>query len=144
MSSLKDYFRPEFLNRLDDIVIFDVLSKEVIAQIVELQVDVVKKRLAEKGIELQISKEAYEYLAKEGYNPQYGARPLKRIIQNKILTPVASFMISQGLTKGGTITVSLKKDSKGNVVVPEEFVFDIRKKKKGESGLILSGIELKK
>jgi ATP-dependent Clp protease ATP-binding subunit ClpB len=144
MASLKDYFRPEFLNRLDDIIVFDILSKESIEQIVKIQVQVVVDRLKEKDITLVISNEVHSYLAKEGYNPQYGARPLKRIIQNKILTPVASFMISQGLTKGGTITVSLKKDSKGNVVVPEEFVFDIRKKKKGESGLILSGIELKK
>jgi ATP-dependent Clp protease ATP-binding subunit ClpB len=108
MNSLKDFFRPEFLNRLDDIIVFDVLKKEAIAQIVGLQVDVVKKRLAEKGIELETSGEVFEYLAKEGYNPQYGARPLKRLIQNKILTQVANLIISKGLKEGGTVYVSIK------------------------------------
>jgi ATP-dependent Clp protease ATP-binding subunit ClpB len=108
MNSLKDFFRPEFLNRLDDIIVFDVLKKEAIAKIVELQVEVVKKRLAEKGIELETSSEVFEYLAKEGYNPQYGARPLKRLIQNKILTQVANLIISKGLKEGGTVSVSLK------------------------------------
>lgn len=117
MNSLKDFFRPEFLNRLDDIIVFDVLKKEAIAQIVGLQVDVVKKRLAEKGIELETSGEVFEYLAKEGYNPQYGARPLKRLIQNKILTQVANLIISKGLKEGGTVSVSIKNG---------EFNFDVK------------------
>ena len=104
MSSLKDHFRPEFLNRLDDIIVFDILSPEAIKEIVSIQVAEVVKRLAEKGIELVLDAGAYEYLAKEGYNPQYGARPLKRLIQNKILTPVAKLIIGQELNKGGTIT----------------------------------------
>jgi ATP-dependent Clp protease ATP-binding subunit ClpB len=108
MSSLKDFFRPEFLNRLDDIIVFDVLSKEAIQKIVELQVDVVKKRLLEKGISLSASKDVYEFLTKEGYNPQYGARPLKRLIQNKILTAVANLIISSGLMEGGEVFVSVK------------------------------------
>ncbi len=115
---LKEYFRPEFLNRLDDIIMFDILKPEVIRKIVEIQVDLVKARLQEKHISLQIAEPVYELLAKEGYNPHYGARPLKRLIQNKILTPVANFMISKGVTEGGTISVSLKG---------EEFVFEVKK-----------------
>jgi ATP-dependent Clp protease ATP-binding subunit ClpA len=119
--SLKDYFRPEFLNRLDSIILFDVLSPEAIRDIVKVQVAEVKKRLAEKEIELSISDSVLEYLSKEGYNPQYGARPLKRLIQEKILTSIATSMISQGVGKGGAIAVSIKNG---------EFTFDVKKGKK--------------
>ncbi|HEY0908534.1 MAG TPA: AAA family ATPase [Candidatus Paceibacterota bacterium] len=121
MESLKDYFRPEFLNRLDSIILFDVLSPDSIKDIVKIQVDMIVKRLAEKEIILDIAPAVYEYLAKEGYNPQYGARPLKRLIQEKVLTPIAGFMISQGVTKGGSIAVGFKNG---------EFTFDIKKGKK--------------
>lgn len=116
-NSLKDFFRPEFLNRLDEIVIFDILSPEVIADIVKLQVEIVKKRLQEKEITLNISSDVYAYLAEKGYDPHYGARPLKRLIQNKILTPVASFMISAGMLKGGKVSVSMEK---GEIVIKVE------------------------
>lgn len=125
MNSLKDYFRPEFLNRVDDILIFDILAKESIASIVKIQVDQVISRLRAKDINLNVSEAVLAYLAKEGYNPQYGARPLRRIIQNKILTPVASLMISQGVMKGGTINVGMKTDKSG--VATDEFVFDVKK-----------------
>ena len=108
MESLKDYFRPEFLNRLDEIIIFDILSPEAIKEIVRIQIGMTKKRLLEKEIKLNLSTDVFAYLAKEGYNPQYGARPLKRIIQNKILTPVASLMISRGVLRGGTVSVDMK------------------------------------
>ena len=119
--SLKDFFRPEFINRLDDIVIFDILSREAIEEIVRIQVDLVKDRLAQKDIILEIPAQVLSYLAKEGYNPQYGARPLKRLIQSKILTPVASLIISRGVLKGGTITVGVKNG---------EFAFDVKKPKR--------------
>jgi ATP-dependent Clp protease ATP-binding subunit ClpC len=108
MGALKDYFRPEFLNRVDEIVVFDVLSPEAMTGIVRLQVEAVQKRLATKDIILEVAPEVYAYLAKEGYNPQFGARPLRRLIQSKILTPVASLMISSGLMKGGTVIVTMK------------------------------------
>ena len=123
-ASLKDYFRPEFLNRVDDIILFDILSRESIEKIVKIQLDIVIERLKTKDIKLVVSPEVSTYLAKEGYNPQYGARPLKRLIQDKILTQVAGIMISQGVTKGGTITVNMKNN---------EFVFDVKKKKRGTS-----------
>jgi ATP-dependent Clp protease ATP-binding subunit ClpB len=119
--SLRDYFKPEFLNRLDSIVIFDILSPEAVKTIVRIQVEQVIKRLAEKEIRLDIAPSVYEFLAKDGYDPQYGARPLKRLIQEKILTPVAGFMISQGVGSGGMISVSMKNG---------EFAFDVKKGRK--------------
>ncbi len=108
MEALKDNFRPEFLNRLDEIIVFDVLSPEAIKEIVNLRIKVVKDRLTSKGINFEISEEALSYLASEGYNPHYGARPLNRLIQNKILNPVASYIISNGVSRGDTVNVTVK------------------------------------
>jgi len=120
LSSLKDYFRPEFLNRLDDIIVFDILSLTVIKQIVDIKINVVKERLKNKWIDLEVSDDALDYLAKEGYDPHFGARPLGRLIQNKILNPIANLIIKEQVKKGDTIYVSLDKD---NVVV------DLKKRK---------------
>ena len=111
LESLKSYFRPEFLNRLDEIIVFDILSKKAITEIVKMQVAEVQNRLALKDITLSLNKDVYDYIAKEGYDPRFGARPLKRVIQSKILTPVASLMVKQGVLQGGTIKVSMKKGS---------------------------------
>jgi ATP-dependent Clp protease ATP-binding subunit ClpC len=119
MESLKSYFRPEFLNRLDEIITFDLLTPEVIADIVKIQVQDVIERLEKKEIKLTLSKEVYAYLAAEGYDARYGARPLKRLIQSKILTPVANNMVGEGMVQGGTVKVSMKKG---------ELDFDIKKK----------------
>jgi len=108
LEALKDNFRPEFLNRLDEIVVFDVLSEEAIKGIVDLRIKVVKERLNSKGINFEITEEALLLLAKEGYDPHYGARPLNRLIQSKILNPVASYIIGNGIKKGDTISVSVK------------------------------------
>jgi ATP-dependent Clp protease ATP-binding subunit ClpB len=119
MGSLKDHFRPEFLNRLDDIVMFDVLSKDVLADIVEKQVAEVVERLAGKRITLTLSPDVRAWLAEKGYDPQYGARPLKRVIQDKILTPIAGMMVGQGVMEGGQVSVTMKGDA------PH---FDVKKK----------------
>lgn len=119
LESLKNYFRPEFLNRLDEIIIFDILDKVTIRNIVGMQVEMVQKRLALKDIKLTITNEVLDYLAKEGYDPKFGARPLKRVIQSKILTPVASMMVGEGMLQGGSVTVTMKKG---------EISFDVRKK----------------
>ncbi len=110
LASLKDYFRPEFLNRLDETVVFDILSPEVIRHIVDLKMQVISKRLLGKDIILDVSDDAMNYLAKEGYDPHYGARPLGRLIQNKILNPVASFIIGKGVKKGDVVYVTLKNN----------------------------------
>src|SRR3990167_8028129 len=89
-NALKDYFSPEFLNRIDEIIIFNILSPAAIKEIVNIQVKEVVGRLEQKEITLNIAPEVYEYLSKEGYNPHYGTRPLRRLIQDKILTKVRS------------------------------------------------------
>lgn len=109
MESLKHYFRPEFLNRLDETIIFDILSPATIRSIVEMQVEEVRARLAHKDIALSVSREVLDYLAREGYDPKFGARPLKRVIQSKILTPVASMMVHQGMLAGGSVSITMKK-----------------------------------
>jgi ATP-dependent Clp protease ATP-binding subunit ClpB len=118
MGALHEHFRPEFLNRLDDIIIFDPLAKEALARIVDSQVEEVKRRLAQKRISLMIQPDVHTWLAEKGYNPEYGARPLRRTIQDKILTPLASLMVDQGLLEGGAVTVSIKNG---------ELNFDVKK-----------------
>ena len=131
LEALKDNFRPEFLNRLDEIVVFDVLSPEAIKEIVNLRIKVVVERLQAKGISFEISEEALALLAQEGYDPHYGARPLNRLIQNKILNPVASFIISNGVRKGDAVHVSVKHG---------ELAIDTRK---GRTGKIKSSIQVR-
>ncbi|MEK9181904.1 MAG: AAA family ATPase [Patescibacteria group bacterium] len=120
--ALKDHFRPEFLNRLDEIIVFDILSLEAIKAIVNLRIKVVGDRLLAKGIDFEISDEALSHLAKEGYDPHYGARPLNRLIQNKILNPIASYIISNGVKKGGVVVVSVKN---------KELVIETKRNHKG-------------
>jgi len=110
MEALKDNFRPEFLNRLDEIIVFDVLSEKALKDIVDLRIKVVADRLAGKGINFEISDEALFYLAKAGYDPHFGARPLNRLIQNKILNPIASYIISNGVKKGDAVSVSVRNN----------------------------------
>ncbi|MFA6386542.1 MAG: AAA family ATPase [Candidatus Paceibacterota bacterium] len=127
LESLKDYFRPEFLNRLDDVIVFDILSLEAIRSIVDLKIKVVKDRLQAKEIGFEISNDALTYLAKEGYDPHYGARPLGRLIQNKILNPVANFLLSKNVKKEDIVVVTMRD---------KELIVDMKKKK------IVSNIEM--
>ena len=110
--SLRGFFRPEFLNRLDETIIFDILSPAVISDIVKIQVAEVQDRLAKKDITLTLAKGVYDYLAEAGYDPKMGARPLKRVIQSQILTPVANMMVGEGMLQGGTVKlVSIKQET---------------------------------
>ncbi|MCX6753088.1 MAG: AAA family ATPase [Candidatus Nomurabacteria bacterium] len=110
MESLKDNFSPEFLNRLDETIVFDILSPEAIREIVNLRIQVVAERLKIKEIGFEISEQALDYLAKEGYDPHFGARPINRLIQTKILNPVASYIISKGVKKGDKVYVTMKNN----------------------------------
>ncbi len=125
MGSLKEFFRPEFLNRLDEILLFNILSTDAIMDIVRMQVDIVAKRLAEKNITLVFTDASIERLAKEGYNPQYGARPLKRLVQTKILTPIANMMVARGVLEGGSVSVDF--DTKAGADGKGDFTFNVRK-----------------
>ena len=127
--SLKDYFRPEFLNRIDEIVIFNILSQEAIKEIVGIQVREVIARLAQKDITLALTPAVYEHLSTQGYDPHYGARPLRRLIQDKILTKVASLMVSRGVLSGGSVSVDIKPTKDGG----GEFVFEVKKTGRGRS-----------
>lgn len=103
-------FKPEFINRLDEIVIFHSLNEEAIKQIVDLQLQQIQNRLTEKKITLQISAAAKNYLSKEGYNPDFGARPLKRVLQTKLLDQLAMKLIEGGVHEGDTVEVKVEKD----------------------------------
>jgi ATP-dependent Clp protease ATP-binding subunit ClpC len=119
--ALKQNFRPEFLNRLDDIIIFDILEQDTVKQIVGLQITDVKKRLLDKNINLKITDAVIDFLAKEGYDPHYGARPVKRVIQNRILNQLAKLIITKNLSSNDTVTVNVKG---------KNFSFDVKKGKK--------------
>ena len=108
LDSLKEQFKPEFLNRVDEIIIFDSLTREDIRQIVDLQMKFVKKRLAEKGIEIELNEPAKDYLVENGYSPEFGARELKRSIQRFILDPLSQKIISAEIKSGDKILVSVK------------------------------------
>lgn len=106
--SLEKRFRPEFLNRLDEIIIFNTLSEQELASIVDIQLERVSERLAKKGIKLHVSKEASALLGKLGYDPHYGARPLKRVIQNKILNPLSEQIVGAKIRDGNTVYIGVK------------------------------------
>jgi ATP-dependent Clp protease ATP-binding subunit ClpB len=103
--ALRDVFRPEFLNRIDEVIEFQPLSKEQIAAIVELQLQRLRERLAERGIELELTDAAKEALAEEGWDPAYGARPLKRAIQRLVENPLALRLLEGDFADGDTIRV---------------------------------------
>ncbi|MBM3749028.1 MAG: ATP-dependent chaperone ClpB, partial [Acidobacteria bacterium] len=105
LDALRATFRPEFLNRLDEVIIFHSLSKEHIAQIVDIQLAAVRRRLAERKIALELTPAAKELLAHEGYDPAYGARPLKRVIQRRLLDPLALAVLQGRFAEGETIVV---------------------------------------
>ncbi|MGE4132834.1 MAG: ATP-dependent chaperone ClpB [Bdellovibrionales bacterium] len=110
MEALRAQFRPEFLNRVDDTVIFDPLSEEQLQEIVQVQLQAVEKRLAEKRIQLKIDSAALKWLGERGFDPIYGARPLKRVIQNELLNPLAMKLLDHSIKSGDTVKVALKGD----------------------------------
>jgi ATP-dependent Clp protease ATP-binding subunit ClpB len=108
MQRLRGHFRPEFLNRVDDVVLFSPLVLDQIEKIVELLVGDLAKRLHEQNITIEVDPAAYEFIAREGFDPVYGARPLKRFIQQEIETPLARKIVSGEVIPGGSVKVSLK------------------------------------
>ncbi|MBI5798793.1 MAG: AAA family ATPase, partial [Candidatus Yonathbacteria bacterium] len=109
MRALQDNFKPEFLNRIDETIIFHPLSEENISRIVMLQLERVQKRLQEKNIRLSTTDEARKILVKKGYDPNYGARPLKRVIQTLILDPLAMKIIEGTVRDGALVRVGATK-----------------------------------
>ncbi len=120
-SALKNHFRPEFLNRLDDIVVFDVLTTDAIREVVVLQVEQIRARLKPKGIDLVITEEAINKIAQDGFDPHYGARPIRRMIQTKVLNEVASLLVTRQTAEGSIVEVGVKNGA---------LVVDVQKTKK--------------
>lgn len=110
MVTVRSSFKPEFLNRLDDILIFDSLTDQMLAKVVEIQVEQLSKRVAKQGIELVVSDEALNWLVKNGYDPLYGARPLKRLVQSALGDPLARMIISHQLNDGDRVIANLESD----------------------------------
>ena len=107
---LKDYFKPEFLNRIDDIVVFSALDREQLVRIIEVQLEKLKTNLAERGITLVLEESAKDLVIREGYDPAFGARPLKRAIQSLIQNPLAVKILSGEISSGQTVKVEARDD----------------------------------
>jgi len=110
MQDLKQFFRPEFLNRVDEIIVFNPLTKELLKQIVEIQVNRMKKYIKEKNIDIKLTDRAKEYFAEIGFDPIYGARPLKRALQREILNPLAIRILDKTFREGDMVEVGYEGD----------------------------------
>jgi ATP-dependent Clp protease ATP-binding subunit ClpB len=124
---LEKNFRPEFLNRLDEVIIFKPLSKQVIMDILDIQINVLQKRLKDRKIEIKIRKGAKQILADKGYDPVYGARPLKRVIQQDIQNPLALKLLEGEFKEGDHIIVDA--DGKGGYIFKKDLEANKNKKK---------------
>ncbi len=110
-TELKRHFRPEFLNRVDDIIIFHSLDEQQLGRIVEIQLKGLEKRLAQQQLTLEVDKAARQLLARDGYDPQFGARPLKRTIQEKLLDPLSIKLLEGEFKPGDSISVAAREDA---------------------------------
>jgi ATP-dependent Clp protease ATP-binding subunit ClpB len=121
MAALRQHFRPEFLNRVDDIITFHALTREDLVHIVEIQLQHLRQLLAERKITLELSDSARLHLAEVGFDPTFGARPLKRAIQRELQDQLAMALLSGEFRDGDTIRVDFKEGSVvfESVVIPE-------------------------
>ncbi len=110
MEELANYFKPEFLNRVDEITMFHSLSEKDVEKIVDLQLERIQKRLSEKKITLIVDDKAKKLLAEQGYSPDFGARPLKRVLQNKLLDELALRLVEGVIEEGDTLHITIGKD----------------------------------
>ena len=115
MDAVKRNFRPEFINRIDEIVFFNELGKDVMSGIVNIQMRGLQKRLAERNIKIDISDKAIKWLAEHGYDPAFGARPLRRLIMSSVEDKIADLVLSGKKGDGSTVKV----DAKGKELVVE-------------------------
>jgi ATP-dependent Clp protease ATP-binding subunit ClpB len=110
MGVLRHSFKPEFLNRIDDILVFEPLSRDDLQAIVRLQFEIIRRRLAEQRIEVELTDRAAEYLAKEGYDPVYGARPLRRLMQKALVNQISGEILKGELKSGQKVVVDASGD----------------------------------
>ena len=113
LREMQRHFRPEFLNRVDDIIVFQPLSEADLERIVALQVDRVTRLAVDLGYHLEVSPEAQALLAREGYDPAFGARPLKRVIQRRVQDPLALRLLEEDIPEGSTIRVDVGATGEG-------------------------------
>jgi len=109
--SLRENFKPEFLNRIDEVIVFNNLSKEQIVEIADIQINILKKRLKDKKIVLEITRQVKGFLAEKGYDSRYGARPLKRTIQRYIQDPLALMILENKFKEGDKVEADLDEKS---------------------------------
>jgi ATP-dependent Clp protease ATP-binding subunit ClpB len=128
LAELRAHFRPEFLNRVDDTVLFKPLTLADIKKIVDLQLTLLRARLADRHITLDLTAAAKEHIAREGYDPVYGARPLKRFLQRALETPLSRQLISGEITDHTRVTLDFKKG---------ELVFEKKVGKKRDGACLL-------
>jgi ATP-dependent Clp protease ATP-binding subunit ClpB len=107
MEAMQEHFRPEFLNRIDETIIFNSLGLEEIKKIVDLQIERLKERLRERKLNVTLTDRAKEFVAEDGFDPTFGARPLRRTIEKKIQNPLALKILEGDFSEGDTITVDL-------------------------------------
>lgn len=112
MEAMRGHFRPEFLNRVDEFIIFHSLRKDQLRQIVQLQVQRLQQRLSDRHITLSLTEKAIDFLAEVGYDPVYGARPLKRAIQKQLETPIAKAILRGEFFDGDTILVDVGENER--------------------------------
>jgi ATP-dependent Clp protease ATP-binding subunit ClpB len=110
LADVRAHFRPEFVNRIDEVVVFDALSRDDIERIVEIQMEALRRRLVERKLQVELTDEARTYLANAGYDPNFGARPLRRLIQREIQDPLALLLLSGGVTEGDAVVVETSGD----------------------------------
>jgi ATP-dependent Clp protease ATP-binding subunit ClpB len=118
LSVVRQHFKPEFLNRLDDLVVFDALGTEELSRIVAIQVAALGARLAPRRLALQVTDAAQEWLAMTGFDPVYGARPLRRLVQAAIGDQLAKALLAGEIRDGDTVVVDLLDDRSGLSVTP--------------------------
>lgn len=113
LDMLKQTIRPEFLNRIDEIIMFTPLNEREIEEIVGIQVNGIKRMLAKNGVTLEVTPDALKFLAKEGYNPEFGARPVKRVIQRMVLNQLSKDILAQRVDREKPIVIGL--DAEGSL-----------------------------
>lgn len=119
MATVRDHFKPEFLNRLDELIVFHRLEGSHLKQIVDVQLTGLTRRLSERGIVLDVKERAKEYIARKGYDPAYGARPIKRLIQREVENPLAAGLLDGTFGPGSSVVVDGTDDGLVLAATPE-------------------------
>ena len=134
--ALKSTFRPEFLNRIDEIIMFSPLTLEQMVQIVDLQMKEVQTRLQEHGLTVELTQPAREWLAKVGFDPAFGARPLRRALQKSVESPLSISLLSGQFTTGDTVVVDLDESKQGLIFHKAEAISNVALNKKDQTSQV--------